>query len=97
MVKRVDREEKGKFALSSGFLSFHSWDAESPREADHGGTAVAVVGIHAEADGVRRGIVFEADGSLAPGAADDVKGGVTLGAVGLRVSLDRGRAHCGKR
>lgn len=73
----------------------------SPRETDHGSTAVAVVGIHAETDGVWGGIVFEADGTLTARAADDVEGhggrgrigGRSFGSVCLWLDLDGGRAH----
>lgn len=52
---------------------------------DHGGTAAAVVGIHAEAyDAGRRGGVFETERSLASGAADDVEGGCGRCGIGGR-------------
>lgn len=78
----------------------------SADEADHGGAATAVVGVHAEAHHAGGGVVFEAHGALTPRAADNVKGhgrrhrlggrvvGDILGAAGgLGLDLDRGRAH----
>ena len=81
---------------------------KSTDKTDHGSTATAVVGIHAESHDTRRRLVLlQTHGSLAPRTTDDIEIGIhrvgvcggggnvfCTAAGGLRLDLDRRRTHC---
>lgn len=97
--KRKEKRRKSRFRRKIN---------KSTDKTDHGSTATAVVGIHAESHDTRRRLVLlQTHGSLAPRTTDDIEIGIhrvgvcggggnvfCTAAGGLRLDLDRRRTHC---
>lgn len=95
----VHHDAYSDFPRCVGLVDDRGWT--STNEADHGGTAAAVVRVHAEPHHAGGGFILEAHGALASRAADDVEihalgagvgGDDSLGG-GLRLDLHGGGTH----